>query len=241
MSKLVQTGFFLMDKELLMEKGWYEKLKDEFSKPYLQNLQKFLQEQYQKNHIIYPPKEKIFQAFCVPAFNQVKVVIVGQDPYHNPGQAIGLSFSVAPGVKQPPSLKNIFKEIQDDLGIKPPSHGCLLHWAKQGICLLNATLTVRKNEPKSHYGKGWENFTDAAISILAKREDPIVFMLWGKSAQEKCEHIGIAKHHLILKSAHPSPYSAYSGFFGCQHFSKANSFLEKVGKEPIDWSVPEVQ
>ncbi|MGE0670996.1 MAG: uracil-DNA glycosylase, partial [Parachlamydiales bacterium] len=167
----------------------------------------------------------------------VKVVIMGQDPYHGVGQAHGLSFSVPCGVRCPPSLKNIFAELKDDLNIPISQDGCLSKWAKQGVLLLNATLTVRAGEPRSHYGKGWERFTDAIVSKLIQRDDPIVFILWGKSAQEKCENIlqHEKKGHAVLTAAHPSPYSAHSGFFGCRHFSKTNKFLEKWGKAPIDW------
>ncbi|HSW86790.1 MAG TPA: uracil-DNA glycosylase [Rhabdochlamydiaceae bacterium] len=186
---------------------------------------------------MYPPEPMVFHAFSHTPFANVKVVIVGQDPYHGTGQAHGLSFSVPCGMPPPPSLKNIFKELIDDVKIAPPKQGCLSCWARQGVLLLNATLTVRDGEPKSHYGKGWEQFTDAVISRLIEREDPVVFLLWGKSAQEKCHQILNKKsNHAVLTASHPSPYSA-TGFFGCRHFSKANSFLEKWDKTPIDWSV----
>lgn len=223
-----------------MEKSWLEKLNAEFDKPYIKNLKAFLSEELKKNHVIYPPEEQIFEAFCHAAFDDIKVVIVGQDPYHNPNQAHGLSFSVTKEVKSPPSLQNIYKELHDDLGIPIPSHGFLQSWAKQGVLLLNATLTVRANEPKSHYGKGWERFTDTVIEKLSEKQDPIVFLLWGKSAQEKCENVPSLQGntpHLILKAAHPSPYSASNGFFGCKHFSKANAFLQKHGKSPVDWNI----
>ncbi len=227
-----------MGKELLMEKGWYEALQEEFSKPYMKELQNFLQSEYEKNETIFPPKDEIFQSFCLTPFSKVKVVIMGQDPYHNPGQAMGLSFSVKEGVRPPPSLKNIYKELETDLHLTTPDHGNLTKWAEEGVLLLNATLTVRKNDPKSHYGKGWERFTDAAIQKLADREDPIAFLLWGKSAQEKCEQIlSKDRPHLLLKAAHPSPYSAHNGFLGCRHFSKVNAFLIEVGKEPVDWNL----
>lgn len=240
MSKWVETGFSLMEEQLLMEKGWYDALKGEFTKPYMKDLQRFLQEEYDQKKIIFPPRDEIFNAFCLTPFSTVKVVIMGQDPYHNPGQAMGLSFSVKKGGRPPPSLINIYKELASDLSIVTPNHGNLTSWAKQGVLMLNATLTVRKNDPKSHYGKGWEVFTDAAIKALAQRKDPIVFLLWGKSAEEKCEHI-LSEDipHLLLKSPHPSPYSANRGFLGCKHFSKANAFLQKVGKTPIDWSLPQ--
>jgi len=218
-----------------IEKSWHEKLKNEINQPYVQELKKFLEEEKKAGKTIYPPEPLIFNSFLQTPYDQVKVVIVGQDPYHGPGQAHGLSFSVLPGITQPPSLKNIYKELENDLGIRRPSHGCLISWAKQGVLLLNATLTVRAGEPRSHYGKGWERFTDAVIDILAQRQDPIVFLLWGKSAQEKCHKV-IGTHHAVFQAAHPSPYSV-DKFFGCRHFSKANEFLKKVGKEPIDWTV----
>ncbi len=218
-----------------LEKSWYEKLKNEIDQPYIQELKKFLEEEKQAGKTIYPPEPLVFNSFLQTPFDKVKVVIVGQDPYHGPGQAHGLSFSVLPGIPSPPSLKNIYKELEADLGIRRPSSGCLLSWAQQGVLLLNATLTVRAGEPKSHHGKGWERFTDAVIDTLAQRSDPIVFLLWGKSAQEKCHKV-IGTHHAIFQAAHPSPYSA-THFLGCHHFSKANEFLKKVGKEPINWTV----
>lgn len=219
-----------------MEKVWKEKLISEIKKPYMQHLQAFLEKEHQEGKIIYPPKDQIFASFLNTPFNDVKVVLIGQDPYHGPNQAHGLSFSVAKGVKPPPSLINIYKELYNDLGVPIASHGCLLKWAEQGVLLLNASLTVRAGEPKSHHGKGWEEFTDFVVSLLFQRKDPIVFILWGKSAQEKCQKFLFEKSpHLVLAAAHPSPYSAYSGFFGCRHFSKANDFLQKVGKTPVDW------
>lgn len=214
-----------------MEKGWTAVLKEEFYKPYMIALKAFLEkEDY------YPPKELIFNAFCQTPFSDVKVVIMGQDPYHGEGQAEGLSFSVREGVKIPPSLHNIFQELADDLHLPISNSGSLLKWAKQGVLLLNAILTVRKNEPLSHHGKGWEIFTDRVVEILIERRDPIVFMLWGRAAKEKVLRVKNS-HHLLLEAAHPSPYSARSGFFGCRHFSKANEFLKKNGKAPIDWSL----
>jgi len=216
-----------------IEKSWHERLKDEITKPYIGQLKNFLEQERSQGAIVYPPEPLVFHAFAKTPFDAVKVVIVGQDPYHGAGQAHGLSFSVPRGVGAPPSLKNIFKELQADVGALPPSHGCLESWAAQGVLLLNATLTVRAGEPKSHYGKGWEQFTDAVIDALAKRADPVVFLLWGKSAQEKCQRIN-GTHHAVLESAHPSPYSA-DRFFGCRHFSRANEFLEKHGKKTINW------
>ena len=221
-----------------MEKVWKEKLIDEIKKPYMQSLSSFINEEREKGKIVYPPKEDIFSAFNFSPFNEVKVVIIGQDPYHGPNQAHGLSFSVQKGIKPPPSLVNIYKELKSDLGIPIAEHGCLTNWARQGVLLLNATLTVLQKQPKSHYGKGWEQFTDFVVELLAKKDDPIVFMLWGRSAKEKCEKMLINNNkHLVLKAMHPSPFSAYNGFFGCKHFSKANAFLEKAGKKPIDWRV----
>lgn len=218
-----------------IEKSWYEKLKNEINQPYILELKKFLEEEKKAGKTIYPPEQLVFNAFLQTPYDQVKVVIVGQDPYHGPGQAHGLSFSVLPGVAIPPSLKNIYKELEADVGIPRPTSGCLISWAKQGVLLLNATLTVNAGNPKSHHGKGWERFTDAAINLLAERPDPLVFLLWGKSAQEKCHQL-LGTHHAIFQAAHPSPYSA-DRFLGCRHFSKANEFLKKVGKTPIDWTV----
>lgn len=219
-----------------MEKSWKRRLEKEMSLPYMRELKHFLEEEEKSGQIVYPPKEKIFQAFLETPFDQVKIVIVGQDPYHGKGQAHGLSFSVLEEVKKlPPSLKNIFKEMGEDLQIPLPTTGCLSSWAKQGVFLLNTTLTVREGEPKSHFGRGWEKFTDAVIRCLAEKEDPIVFLLWGKSAQEKGEGIHrLQKGHLVLTAAHPSPFSV-TGFLGCRHFSKANDFLIKTGKPPICW------
>ncbi|MBU6382770.1 MAG: uracil-DNA glycosylase [Verrucomicrobia bacterium] len=229
---------FIAEKIAYMEASWLAKLQEEFDKPYMKHLEAFLAGEIRLGKEIYPPFELIFNAFCQTPFDQVKVVIMGQDPYHGAGQAHGLSFSVPKGVAQPPSLQNIFKELKDDLGIEPPHHGCLIDWAKRGVLLLNATLTVRSGEPKSHFGQGWETFTDRVIQLLCERKDPIVFILWGKSAAEKFQHIGShASHHLVLTAAHPSPFSAYTGFFGCKHFSKTNEFLKKVGKQPIDWAI----
>jgi len=223
-----------------MEKTWAALLSKEFEKPYMQNLKAFLSNEMSENRIVYPDQEKIFNAFCYTPFDMTNVVIVGQDPYHNPNQAHGLSFSVQKGIKLPPSLQNIYKELNNDIGCSLPDHGSLDSWAKQGVLMLNATLTVRKNEPKSHYGRGWEIFTDAVIQLLCEKNNPIVFLLWGKSAQEKFDNI-FSKYqghnHLVLKAAHPSPYSAHSGFFGCKHFSKTNEFLKKNNKPEIKWEI----
>ncbi len=222
-----------------LEKSWHQKLLEEIEKPYIRILKDFLSKEKLDRQIVFPQETLIFNAFLNTPFDQVKIVIIGQDPYHGPGQAHGLSFSVPSGVSLPPSLKNIFLELENDLGILRSNDGCLLPWAKQGVLLLNATLTVRSGQPRSHYGKGWERFTDAVVAKLLEREDPLVFMLWGKAAQEKLQQV--QKHtalpHEILTAAHPSPYSVHSGFFGCRHFSKANAFLEKAGKTPIDWGL----
>lgn len=220
-----------------LAKNWHEKLRDEIKKPYIQELKTFLKREQEAGAFVFPPESAIFYAFGMTPYDDVNVVIMGQDPYHGPGQAHGMSFSVPCGVKTPPSLQNIFKELQDDVGISPPQTGCLTSWAKQGVLLLNATLTVRARQPKSHYGKGWEQFTDAVVEKLAQREKPLVFMLWGKSAQEKCDRALADTHHVVLTAAHPSPYSANNGFFGCRHFSKANEWLKKWGRSPIDWQI----
>jgi uracil-DNA glycosylase len=223
-----------------MEESWKIALKEEWGKNYLQELAVFVAKERSGSEAVYPSKGDVFNAFNLTPFEKVKVIIIGQDPYHGPGQAHGLSFSVPPSIPQPPSLKNIFKELQDDLGIMPPKHGCLIPWAKQGVMLLNAVLTVRAHTPRSHYGKGWELFTDAVVARLVRREDPAIFVLWGKTAQEKCRHIleQTMNRHFILMAPHPSPYSVHSGFFGCRHFSKINDLLKKQGKEPINWVIP---
>ena len=219
---------------MTIEKSWHEALKGEISKPYILGLKKFLDEERRLGKTIFPPESDVFNAFRYTPFEKVKVVLMGQDPYHGPNQAQGLCFSVKKEIPTPPSLRNIYKEMEADLGIPPASHGCLINWAKQGVLMLNATLTVVRGQPKSHFGQGWETFTDSVIKTLCERKDPIVFMLWGRSAKDKCENVG--SPHAILTSAHPSPYSA-ANFFGCRHFSKANALLEKWGKGPIDWSL----
>lgn len=213
--------------------SWYSILKNEFAKDYFLSLQKFLSSEY-SNNIIFPKEENIFKALNLVTINKVKVVIIGQDPYHEPGQAQGLSFSVPEGFPFPPSLINIFKEIETDLNIKCKNSGDLTRWAKQGVLLLNTVLTVRKGLANSHRDKGWEKLTSKIIEILGEKKEPIVFMLWGSYAQSFAPLIG--KQHLILKAPHPSPLSAYRGFFGCKHFSKCNEFLTKNNIEPIDWS-----
>jgi len=215
--------------------NWFELLKEEFEKPYFKNLQQFLDEEYSK-YTIYPKVENIFNALNKVKYHDVKVVIIGQDPYHEPGQAHGLSFSVEEGINLPPSLQNIYKEINNDLGIPISKSGNLTCWAKQGVLLLNTVLTVRRGQANSHQNKGWETLTSKIIELLNNRPTPIVFMLWGNSAKKIGEKITNTNHY-ILKSAHPSPLSAYNGFFGCKHFSKANEFLKNKGFNEIDWKV----
>lgn len=216
-----------------IEESWETALSEEFKAPYFSSLKNFLVNE-KKNHIVYPPGPLIFNAFNQTPLPKVKVVILGQDPYHGPRQAHGLCFSVPQGVTPPPSLENIFREIKEDTGHPMPPNGDLTRWAKQGILLLNATLTVRARTPGSHQGKGWEQFTDAAIRIISKSKTNVVFLLWGRYAKNKATLIDSSKH-LILPAAHPSPYSADKSFFGCRHFSKANEWLEKHGLEKIDW------
>jgi uracil-DNA glycosylase len=218
-----------------IEESWKRRLRPEFTKGYFQKLVQFVKSEY-KSHTIYPPGALIFNAFNKCSFDEVKVVILGQDPYHGRGQANGLCFSVNDGIVQPPSLKNIFKEIHDDLGLSIPGNGNLEKWSEQGVLLLNATLTVRANQAGSHQNKGWEEFTDAVVKYLSEEKENVVFMLWGSYAQRKGEQITRSKH-LVLKSPHPSPYSADRGFFGNKHFSKSNAYLEEKGKAPIDWSL----
>jgi len=213
--------------------SWKDRLEKEFEKEYFTSLIQFVKQEYQ-TQTVYPPGKEIFRAFDCCAFEDVKVVIIGQDPYHGPGQANGLCFSVRDGVRQPPSLVNIFKEINKDLGKSIPVSGDLERWAHQGVLLLNATLTVRASSPASHQNKGWETFTDAAIKMISDAKSNVVFLLWGAYAQKKGEVINRSKH-LVLVSAHPSPFSADRGFFGCKHFSKANEYLQSKGLKEIDW------
>ncbi|MGR3952192.1 MAG: uracil-DNA glycosylase [Chlamydia sp.] len=220
--------------------SWMERLQQELSQEYMINLMGFLEREYQAHPgEIFPSRNEIFSAFIATPFDKVKVVIIGQDPYHGIGQAHGLSFSVQPGVRLPPSLQNIYKELQSDLGISPPTSGYLMKWAENGVLLLNATLTVRKSEPMSHHKKGWERFTDAVVRTLLREKKELVFLLWGKNAQEKCLQFEneIQKEHLILKAPHPSPYSANQGFFGCKHFSKTDAYLIERGIEPVSWAL----
>jgi uracil-DNA glycosylase len=218
-----------------IEESWKENLQEQFSSSYFASIKEFLVEEKQK-FTVYPPGSLIFNAFNLTPFYAVRVVIIGQDPYHGAGQAHGLCFSVPRGTSAPPSLVNIFKEINVDLGIPLPKHGNLEKWARQGVLLLNATLTVRANQAGSHQKKGWEIFTDAVISQLSKQRVGLIFLLWGKFAQDKESLIDTQKHY-ILKAAHPSPYSAYNGFFGCRHFSRTNEILRRHGLPEIDWSI----
>ena len=217
---------------------WLEKIKSEFNKPYCKELYGFVKDEY-ANNVIFPPSEDIFNAFHSTALKDVKVLLLGQDPYHNYNQAHGLSFSVKPGQDIPPSLQNIYKELQDDLGCYIPNNGYLQKWAEQGVLLLNTVLTVRAHEANSHKGRGWEQFTDAVIKALNEIDRPIVYFLWGAPAQKKAAMLNNSKH-LILQAPHPSPLSAYRGFFGCKHFSKCNDFLRSNGIEPIDWQIENV-
>ncbi|AIG28781.1 uracil-DNA glycosylase [Brevibacillus sp. 7WMA2] len=220
----------------ILKNDWAPLLEDEFQKPYYLQLREFLRNEY-ATKTIYPDKYDIFNALHHTPYQQTKVVILGQDPYHGPNQAHGLSFSVNPGTKIPPSLVNIYKELRDDLGCFIPNHGYLVSWAKQGVLLLNTVLTVRDGEANSHKGRGWELFTNRVIEEINKRDKPVVFILWGRHAQDKKSMIDTNRHY-ILESVHPSPLSASRGFFGTKPFSKANQFLVKIGEEPIDWQIP---
>lgn len=216
-----------------LQNDWAEVLDEEFEKPYYKELREFLKHAYASERV-YPPMEDIYNALRVTPYASTKVVILGQDPYHGPGQAHGLSFSVRPGVQPPPSLLNIFKEMESDIGCARPNHGCLLGWAEKGVLLLNTTLTVAQGRPKSHAGHGWETLTDAIIAKLSVRQTPMVFILWGAHAQSKVALIDTHRHH-IIKSPHPSPLSASRGFFGSRPFSRANAYLIQDGLDPIDW------
>lgn len=222
-----------------IENDWLAPLTEEFHKPYYKKLFDTVIKEYNSGQAVYPPADDIFNAFHFTPLSKVKVVILGQDPYHEPNQAHGLSFSVKPGVKIPPSLVNIYKELQDDLGLKIPNNGFLKKWADQGVMLLNTVLTVRAHEANSHKNIGWEEFTDAAIRILNQENHPIVFMLWGAPAGKKKAMLN-NPNHLILTAPHPSPLSAHRGFFGCKHFSKANEFLIAHGETPIDWQIEDI-
>lgn len=223
----------------MIENDWLDSIAGEFRKPYYKELYNFVVDEYNKG-VVYPPADDIFNAFHLTPLSEVKVLILGQDPYHNVNQAHGLSFSVLPSQPEiPPSLQNIYKELNDDLGCEIPNNGYLEKWAKQGVLLLNTVLTVRAHQANSHQGKGWEKFTDAVINAVNQQDRPIVYMLWGRPAQSKIPMLNNPKH-LILKAPHPSPLSAYRGFFGCKHFSQANAFLEKNGVSPIDWQIENI-
>ena len=217
--------------------GWLRHLGMEFDQPYMVNLRQFLVDEKRRGKVVYPPGNCWFEALKRTDFDRVKVVILGQDPYHGAGQAHGLCFSVRPGVEVPPSLRNIYKELAADVGFEAPGHGCLEHWSDQGVLLLNATLTVRAGEAGSHQNQGWETFTDRVVETLNDRRDNLVFMLWGSYAQNKGRVIDTRKH-LVLKAPHPSPLSAHRGFFRCRHFSKANEYLQGCGQSAVDWQLP---
>jgi uracil-DNA glycosylase len=219
------------------DRGWLEQLGQEFQQSYLRSLAEFLAAEEAAGKTLFPARRHIFNALNSTPLEKVSVVILGQDPYHGPGQAHGLSFSVRPYVPKPPSLLNIFKEIQDDLTIQPPDHGCLQTWAEQGVLLLNTVLTVTQGNAGAHQGQGWETFTDRVIDLVNRERDGVVFILWGSHARKKGKNIDRRKH-LVLESPHPSPLSAYRGFFGCKHFSKANDWLQQQGKQTINWALP---
>jgi len=226
----------MSESNVQIEESWKRVLAEAFEKPYFKELKHFLQAEKAMGKTIYPPGPLIFNAFNSTPFDKVRVVILGQDPYHGAGQAHGLCFSVQHGVKPPPSLVNIYKELKDDVGITIPNHGCLQPWTAQGVFLLNAILTVEANQPASHQKRGWEEFTNAAIQQLSQKREGLIFLLWGNFAQQKSALIDERKH-TILKAPHPSPFSAHSGFFGCKHFSQTNALLVQRGQAPIDWQV----
>jgi uracil-DNA glycosylase len=227
-----------MNDTVKLQDSWRIPLTEEFSAPYMQALKAFLVAEKAAGKTIFPRAGEWFRALDLTPLEQVRVVILGQDPYHGPGQAHGLCFSVQPEVRPPPSLVNIFKELNSDLGLTRPSHGCLESWAKQGVLLLNSVLTVERGQAASHQSKGWEQFTDAIIRLVNAKAEPVVFLLWGAYAQKKAAFVD-ARHHLVLKAAHPSPLSAHNGFMGCRHFSQANTLLMARGYPPIDWSLPD--
>lgn len=234
---MTTTEAAVANRSIKLEASWRQKLDDQFQADYMHKLRQFLLEEKTQGKRIFPPGDEIFSALNATDFGAVRIVILGQDPYHGPGQAHGLCFSVKPGVQVPPSLRNIYKELQADVGFQIPSHGCLQHWAEQGVLLLNSVLTVRSGQAASHQGKGWERFTDAIIGLLNRDREGLVFILWGSYAQKKGEIVD-RDRHLVLQSPHPSPLSASRGFFGNHHFSRANSYLESKGKRAIDWQLP---
>lgn len=223
-----------------LHESWRAPLLDEFERPYMSALKHFIEGEKAQGKRIFPRGSEYFRALDLTPLDDVKVVILGQDPYHGEGQAHGLCFSVRPGVRTPPSLVNIYKELKSDLGLPPPRHGFLEHWARQGVLLLNSVLTVEMGRAASHQKRGWEEFTDAVIRLVNQKEEPVVFLLWGAYAQRKAAFVDPAKH-LVLKAAHPSPLSAHNGFLGCRHFSQANAFLEAKGRGTIDWALPECE
>ncbi len=235
---MCSTKCLILMKTVKIDDSWYERLKDEFSSEYFSQLKSFLVAEKQQ-YVVFPPGSQIFNAFDTTPFDKVKVVILGQDPYHTPGFAHGLCFSVQYGVQIPKSLQNIYKELNSDIGFQIPNHGNLTHWAEQGVFLLNATLTVRAHQAGSHQNKGWERFTDKVISILNEQKNNLVFLLWGNYAKAKSSLID-HNRHLVLTAAHPSPLSAHSGFFGCKHFSQTNNYLKAHSIAPIDWSLENV-
>jgi len=226
--------------DIKLHESWLEPLRTEFDQPYMAELKRFLRDERQKGRTVFPRSANWFRALDLTPLDKVRVVILGQDPYHGEGQAHGLCFSVMPGVRPPPSLVNIFKELESDIGLRPSRHGFLEHWACQGVLLLNSVLTVEMGQAASHRDRGWEKFTDAVIRLVNGKPEPVVFMLWGSYAQKKAGFVDTSKH-LVLKAPHPSPLSAHSGFFGCRHFSKANAFLEERGLPAIDWALPECE
>jgi len=227
-----------MTDTIKLDESWKQPLAGEFAQPYMQALKSFLVEEKANGKRIFPRGSEYFRALDLTPLDKVKVVILGQDPYHGEGQAHGLCFSVRSGVRVPPSLVNIFAELERDLGVRRPGHGFLEHWARQGVLLLNSVLTVEMGRAASHQGRGWEKFTDAVIRLVNQQADPVVFMLWGAYAQRKAGFVDTSRH-LVLKAAHPSPLSAHNGFNGCRHFSQANRFLEEHGRTPVDWALPE--
>lgn len=227
-----------MESKIKLHPSWLEPLQGEFAQDYMAHLKHFLLSERDAGKRIFPSGSNWFRALDLTPLDEVRVVILGQDPYHGPGQAHGLCFSVPDGVRPPPSLVNIYKELENDLGVRPVKHGFLEHWAKQGVLLLNSVLTVEMGLAASHRDRGWEQFTDAVIRLVNEKQDPVVFMLWGSYAQKKASFVDQSRH-LVLKAPHPSPLSAHSGFLGCKHFSKANAFLEGRGLAPIDWALPE--
>jgi uracil-DNA glycosylase len=226
-----------MARKIQLHDSWLNILQPEFDKDYMRSLRVFLEQRRQDGAVIFPRPSNWFAALNATPFEKVKVVVLGQDPYHGPGQAHGLCFSVQPGVKTPPSLVNIYQELASDLGVEPPEHGYLQSWAEQGVLLLNAVLTVEQGQAGAHQGKGWELFTDAVVAALNAQREGLVFLLWGSHAQKKGAAIDTSRH-LVLKAPHPSPLSAYRGFFGCRHFSQANQFLQERGQLPINWQLP---